>query len=302
MNLRNVEVFVQVAEHGNFTAAARALALSPSVISRRIHELEQSLGATLFFKSTRKMSLTDAGEAFYKSCTRALADLHDGESLVNNLYGKPSGTLRVSSVWGFAETVIVPLIPKFLTLYPDLRLKFMMTAMPINLIETGTDIVIRNGRVMDESSYEHCDIAPVQHLICASPEFFKKHGTPAEPKDISRFNCITHTLYASKEWWFKGTPKDYCLSVRGSLEINNSEALRVAAVSGLGIARLPIYVAAKDIAAGRLQAIFKEITVSRETMQAFYARSEYVPTKIPAFLDFLKQEIEARKSEFSMAG
>jgi DNA-binding transcriptional LysR family regulator len=301
MNLRNVEVFVQVAEKGNFTLAGRALALSPSVISRRIQELEQSLGATLFFKSTRKMSLTDAGEAFYKSCTRALADLHEGESIVNNLYGTPSGTLRVSSVWGFAETVVMPLIPSFLKQYPELRLKFTMTALPINLIESGMDIVIRNGSVMDESSYEHCDLAPVQHLICAAPEYFKKHGTPNEPKDIARFNCLTHTLYASKEWWFKGTPKDYCLPVQGSLEVNNSEALRIAALSGLGIARLPIYVAAKDIAAGRLQVIFKEITLSRETMQAFYARSDYLPTKIPAFLDFLKQEI-AKQNVGSAAG
>jgi len=132
MNLRNVEVFVQVAEKGNFTLAGRALALSPSVVSRRIHELEESLGATLFVKSTRQMSLTDAGEAFYKRCTRALSDLNEGVSVVNSLYGKPSGTLRVSAVWGFAETVLMPLIPDFLGRYPELRLKLTMNVSPVN--------------------------------------------------------------------------------------------------------------------------------------------------------------------------
>jgi DNA-binding transcriptional LysR family regulator len=294
MNLNNIEIFVQVAEKGTFTDAARALSLSPSVVSRRIQDLEQSLGATLFARSTRQMSLTEAGEAFYERCTRAISDLNDAESVVNNLYGKPSGTLRVSAVWAFAETVVLPLIPEFLRRYPDVRVKLTMNVVPVNLVEAGMDVVIRSGTVADEAGYAHCDLAAVQHLICGSPDYFAQFGTPSHPRDLAQFNCLTHDFYASKEWWFKDADHDISVRVQGSFQANNSEALRVAAVSGIGIVRLPTYVAAKDIAAGKLQVIFREYTVPHEKMRAFYARSEYVPSKIPVFLEFLKTEIAER--------
>jgi DNA-binding transcriptional LysR family regulator len=240
------------------------------------------------------MSLTEAGEAFYERCTRAISDLNDAESVVNNLYGKPSGTLRVSAVWAFAENVVLPLIPDFLRRYPDLRVKLTMNVVPVNLVEAGMDVVIRSGTVADEAGYAHCDLASAHHLICGSPAYFRQFGTPAHPRDLVNFNCLTHDFYASKEWWFKDSDRDISVRVQGSFQANNSEALRVAAVSGIGIARLPTYVAGKDIAAGNLQVIFREFTVPHEKMRAFYARSEYVPSKIPVFLEFLKNEISEK--------
>lgn len=300
MNLNNIEIFIQVAERGNFTQAGRALSLSPSVVSRRIYELEQSLGAALFVRSTRKVSLTEAGEVFLERCTQALSELTEAESVVNNLYGKPAGTLKVSVVWGFGETMVVPLVPDFLKSHPDIRLRLTMNVTPVNLVEAGFDIAIRSGTVLDEASYDYCDLAHVQHLICASPKYFKEHGTPAHPRELGRFNCLTHALYATKEWWFREGAQDFSVRAQGSFEANSSEALRVAAVAGLGIARLPTYVAARDIAAGGLQVIFREITVSHEKMRAFYPRSEYVPAKVPVFLDFLKAEIAKREPSASL--
>jgi DNA-binding transcriptional LysR family regulator len=290
MDLKNVGIFVRVADRKSFTLAARDLRLSPSSVSKHIQELESELGVTLLVRSTRKLSLTEAGEAFFARCTQAVADLDQAQSTISSLFGRPAGTLRVSAAWGFGETVITPLIPEFLAENPDLRLSLKLNAERVNLVEEGMDVVIRAGPELD-TRLDYRDLAPIAHRICATPDFFRRHGKPQAPRELERFNCLTHPLYSSKEWGFRDGGRDIAVRVNGSYEVNSSGALRQAALAGLGIARMPTYIVRDDIAAGRLEAIFEDRLLSTQTMRAFFARTKHLPAKIPVFLDFLDRRI-----------
>ena len=290
MDLNNVGIFLRVAERKSFTLAARDLRLSPSSVSKHIQELENELGATLLVRSTRRLSLTEAGEAFYERCTSAISALDQAQSAISSLYGRPAGTLRVSAALGFGETVITPLIPLFLAENPDLRLSLKLNAERVNLVEEGMDVVIRAGPELD-TRLEYRELVPIAHQICATPDFFRRHGKPAHPRDLERFNCLTHPIYAAKIWHFQEKGREIAVRVNGCYEVNSSEALRKAALAALGIVRAPAYIVREDLAAGRLVAIFQEMAVSTQIMRAFYARAKHLPAKIPVFLDFLDRKI-----------
>jgi DNA-binding transcriptional LysR family regulator len=290
MDLNNVGIFLRVAERKSFTLAARDLRLSPSSVSKHIQELENELGATLLVRSTRRLSLTEAGEAFYERCTSAIGELDQAQSAISSLYGQPAGTLRVSAALGFGETVITPLIPHFLAENPNLRLSLKLNAERVNLVEEGMDVVIRAGPELD-TRLEYRELVPIAHRICASPAFLEQHGRPEHPRDLERFNCLTHPVYAAKIWNFQEGGRDLAVRVNGCYEVNSSEALRKAALAGLGIVRIPGYIVHDDLAAGRLVALFEASTVTTQMMRAFYARAKHLPAKIPVFLDFLDRKI-----------
>ena len=290
MDLNNVGIFLRVAERKSFTLAARDLRLSPSSVSKHIQELENELGATLLVRSTRRLSLTEAGEAFYERCTSAIHELDQAQSAISSLYGRPAGTLRVSVALGFGETVLTPLIPDFLAENPDLRLSLKLNAERVNLVEEGMDVVIRAGPELD-TRLEFRELVPIAHRICASPSFLKQHGTPAHPRELERFNCLTNPVFAAKIWNFQEEGRDIAVRVNGCYEVNSSQALRVAALAGLGVARIPTYIIRDDLKAGRLVPLFEASTVTTQVMRAFYARSKHLPAKIPVFLDFLDRKI-----------
>lgn len=290
-DLNSIAIFTKVAERKSFTHAARDLRLSPSAVSKHISELEQRLGVTLLVRSTRKFSLTEAGDAFLQRCLRAMAELEEAVSSVTDLYHSPRGTLRVSAAWGFAEAVLTPIIHEFIEQHPELRVELTMNVLPINLVEAGMDVVIRSGKLVDSSLSFH-ELGQVRYVICGSPEFFARNGKPDRPKDLEHYNCLTHAIYSSKEWWFHENGRDIPVRVHGNYEANSSEALREAALNGLGLARLPDYVADKDVRAGRLETVFAGMTQSKQVMRAFFHRGKTMPAKTTVFLDFLACRIK----------
>jgi DNA-binding transcriptional LysR family regulator len=293
-DLNSIAIFTRVAERKSFTLAARDLRMSPSAVSKHISELEQRLGVTLLIRSTRKFSLTEAGEAFLDRCSRAMAELSDAVASVSDLYRTPRGTLRLSAAWGFAEAVLTPIIHEFIEQHPELRVELTMNVLPVNLVEAGMDVVIRSGGMVD-SSLSFRELGPVRYVICGSPDFFARHGKPERPKDLEHYNCLNHAIYSAKEWWFTENGRDIAVRVHGNYEANSSEALREAAVNGLGLARLPDYVADKDVRAGRLETVFAGRTTSKQVMRAFFHQGRAIPAKTTVFLDFLERRIKTRR-------
>lgn len=291
-DLNSIAIFTRVAELKSFTLAARELRLSPSAVSKHISELERRLGATLLVRSTRKFSLTEAGNAFLERCKHAMLELNEAMASVSDLHSRPRGTLRVSVAWGFAEAMLTPLVHEFIEQHPELRVELTMSVLPINLVEAGMDVVIRSGRLVD-ASLRSRELGPVRYLICGSAAFFARHGRPVHPRDLERYNCLTHSIYSPKEWWFTENGRDIAVRVQGNYQANSSEALRQAAVNGLGIARLPDYVAQRDVENGRLEAVFVGMVKSKQVMRAFFHRARRMPAKTKVFLDFLEQRIKS---------
>lgn len=290
MDLNDIGIFVRVAERKSFTLAARDLKVSPSVVSKHVTDLERRLGVTLLVRSTRTVSLTEAGEEYFARCTKALAHLSEANSAVSSRFGQPSGTLRVSVSLGVPERLVVPLIPRFLQQHPELRFSLSVHVPPINLVAAGIDIVLGSGLLVD-SSLDYRDLVPVRHVICAAPSFFKRHGKPAHPQDLVRFNCLTHSMFSSEEWVFEASPRDLAVKVSGNYESNYSDTLREAAIQGLGIVRIPANLVKDDIAAGRLTAIFADGLRTNQTVRALFPRVKNLPAKTQLFLGFLERHL-----------
>src|SRR5258706_12989634 len=179
-----------------------------------------------------------------------MGEFDRAQSDIASLYGRPAGTLRVSAALGFGETVITPLIPHFLAENPDLRLSLKLNAERVNLVEEGMDVVIRAGPELD-TRLEFRELVPIAHRICAAPGFFQRHGMPKHPRELERFNCLTHPIYAAKLWHFHEEGREIAVRVNGCYEVNSSDALRKAALAGLGIVRAPAYIVREDLEAGR---------------------------------------------------
>jgi DNA-binding transcriptional LysR family regulator len=290
-DLNSISVFAKVAEKRSFSLAARELRISASAVSRHVSELEERLGVTLLLRSTRTLSLTEAGQIFLDSSVQALSDLKAAMENVGDVYSKPRGTLRVSVAGGFGESVLTSLIHEFIVYHPELRVELNINNTPVNLVEAGLDVVIRSGRVID-TTLGFRELVPIDYRICATPRFFAKNGKPKRVKDLENYNCLTHSIYSTKEWRFTESGQDVAVRVRGNYEANSSEALRKAALNGLGIARIPDYVARNDIKAGRLESVFDGMSNSKQAMRAFYPKTKKMPAKIAVFLDFLERRVK----------
>jgi DNA-binding transcriptional LysR family regulator len=290
-DLNSISIFAKIAEKMSFSLAAKELRLSPSAVSRHISELEERLGVTLLVRSTRKLSLTEAGQKFLDSSVQAIADLKAAMQNAAEAYDKPRGRLRINVTSGFGESILISLIHEFIAMHPDLRVELTVSNTPVNLIEAGLDVVIRSGRVLD-NSLGFRELLPIEYRICAAPQFFAKYGKPKRVKDLEKYNCLTHSIYSAKEWRFSEGGRSVAVRVHGNFDTNSSEALRLAAINNLGITRIPEYVVHNDIEKGRLESVFDGMSRTRQGIRAFYPKTKKMPAKIAVFLDFLECRVK----------
>ena len=286
-DLNKLNTFVRVAEHRSFTRAARDLHMTPSAISKHIHELETKLGISLLNRSTRGVALTEVGERFFAHCLEILGHLDEAVTDAQNLQMKPQGTLRIHVVAGYAQWMLAPLLPTFMRRYPELQVEVNTETPALSLVEAGVDVVV-SGKSAPDPGLVHRELGLVEYVICAAPAYLKEHGTPKHPRDLAGHNCLVHTLFAPKEWPFKGSPRDTVVRVKGTFRSNSSEVLAQAAVGGIGIVRLPLYTVAAELAAGRLQSVFDGMSRSRQHMRIYYPATKHLPAKTSAFIDFLE--------------
>lgn len=299
-DLAGIAVFAKVVECNSFTAAANELRLTPSAVSKQVSRLEEHLGTQLLNRTTRRLSLTEIGAHFYQQCSRGLKEIAEAEDLVSEFRAEPRGLLRVSVPQGFGRVHVAPIIPDFLDRYPQVQVELTIGQLDANLFEDGFDLMIRSAPITDANLVMR-ELAPMRRVVCATPDYFARHGTPAMPRDLATHNCLIFTDPRPQyEWRFTGPKGDVAVRVSGSFQSNQLDALYAALMRGVGIAYMPDYNLAKDIRSGALSSIFEDWvgsstrpTILAMTMKAYYPRAKHPSPKVRAFIDFLAARIKS---------
>lgn len=290
--LSEIDVFVKVVESGSFSAAAQALRLSPSAVSKIVARIEGRLGLPLAVRSTRKLRLTAEGEDYFARGKQILADIDRLETGVRESAGQIGGLLRVSCNVPFGLHKVAPLIPKFLETYPDISLDFSLSDNTADLIRDGIDLAIRTGVLADSTIRARRLIASPRHVV-ASPAYLARHGRPVVPQDLLDHNCLTLGFNrAYGKWPFRaiqaGIATQLEVAIRGNLSLDNGESLRRFALDGVGLARLSEFHIDRDLREGRLVPVLEDYNPGdREPVSVIYAEQSHLAARIRAFVDFL---------------
>jgi DNA-binding transcriptional LysR family regulator len=287
-----IELFVQVAELGSLSRAAESLGLSNAAASRHLAALEERLSARLVQRNTRRLFLTDVGDAFYRRCKPLLGELHEAENAVNETALKPTGLLRVQASLSFSMIVIAPLLTEFNERYPALRIEMVASNRYQDLLESGIDVAVRNREFENDSAITVRRLAETKRVLAASPQYLQRHGTPRTPDELARHRLLIYTL-ANHPNELRLTARDGAetsLHVHGVLEANDGQIVRAAALKHLGILMQPMYIIHDDVIAGRLVPLLTEWELQRLTINIAYPTRRHLPAKVRCFVDFLVEK------------
>ena len=280
-------IFARVVEAKSFSGAARHLNLSKSLVSKQITQLEKSVGARLLNRTTRALSVTDAGAVFYEHCMRIVEEMEEAKLAVSRLHSEPRGLLRISSSVAFGRLHVAPAVAEFLRLYPEVRIDMVTTDRFVDLAEEGYDVVIR---IVGEPAPNVVarKLAPVKRSMCATPEYFARHGIPQTLSDLRRHNCLTYTYFMPQDSWrLRGPDGDIAVPAPGNLRLNDDDALAETVLSGLGIAVLPTFIIGKELQSGRLRSVLSEYIPLERHIYAVYLPTRHLSAKVRGFIDFL---------------
>jgi DNA-binding transcriptional LysR family regulator len=287
--LTSLTAFVRVVDNGGFSAAGRRLNMSTTMVSNHVQALEDRLGARLLHRTTRKVSLTEVGKAYYDRCVQILADLEQADDIAGAQQSTPRGTLRI-----FTNTHIVqflaPVVTAFLASYPDVKVDVMIGERNVDLIDEGYDVAVRMLPPPDSSLIVR-SLATWRHVLCCSHDYIAKHGRPEQLSDLAERNCIRHANYPyGEEWRFtdrKGAPVS--VRVSGNLITNSGETLHRAALQGVGVCLAAGFLVRDELESGRLVRLLPELRPVEFTMNAVYPHRHHLSAKVRTFIDMLAQ-------------
>jgi DNA-binding transcriptional LysR family regulator len=286
-----IPIFTAVIEQSSFSGAAKKLGITKSAVSKRITRLEAQLGVKLLHRSTRKLSLTEAGARYYEYAVQALRAAQEAENAATELQQVPKGILRVSTPMSFGRLHVASIISEFLKQFPQIELHMNMSDTWIDVIAEGFDIVLRAGTLTD-SSLVAKKLTPLHSVLCASAEYIKEYGTAKTPQELIHHNCILYTYHTViNEWTFIKNDEEQTVRISGNYQVNNSEALRESLIRGLGIGRLPTFIAGNDIKTGKLVAVLKEYKMPHKDLYAVFPERQYLPEKTKVFINFLVEKL-----------
>jgi len=296
--LTALSVFARVVEDGGFSAAARRLGMSVTMVSNHVRALEDRLGARLLNRTTRKVSLTEIGRAYYQRASQILADLEDADGMAGALQSKPRGTLRLHATTPMVR-FLAPVIAEFLTLYPEVSVDLAIGERMIDMVEEGYDLAFRTFSPPDTSLIVR-RLAPWHHIPCCSPGYIATHGAPRHPSDLTRHNCLRYTYYPYGNDWRFSDPDGTPIPVRvdGNMVTTSPEAIRHLALAGNGMYLAPSFLVADDLAAGRLVRVLEDYATVEFAISALYLDRHYLAAKIRSFIDLISERFaEERKKQ-----
>lgn len=285
--LDEMEIFAEVVEAGGFSAAARRLNLSKSAVSKQVSRLEDRLGVRLLNRTTRRLSLTEAGTTFYAACRRVLDEAAAAEQAVSNLAAAPRGLLKLNAPMSFGFLHLGPAIPAFHARYPQVTVDAAMNDRFVDLVEEGYDVAIRIGALRDSSLVAR-RLAPCRAVLCASPDYLDRRGRPQRPEDLAGHDCLLYANSASpREWTLQGPRGRQTVPVDGPLIANNGDMLCGAALAGMGIVRLPTFIVGHQLRKGRLEVVLADHPLPEQGIHAVYPHGRNLSPKVRVFVDFL---------------
>jgi DNA-binding transcriptional LysR family regulator len=285
--LTSLTTFVRVVDSGGFSVAGRRLNMSTTMVSNHIKALEDRLGARLLNRTTRKVSLTEVGKAYYDRCTQILAELEQADEVAGALQSKPRGILRIYTAVHVVQFV-APVVAEFLKRYPEVKVDLTIGERTVDMIDEGFDLAIRLTPPPDSSLIVR-SLATWRHVLCCSPGYLKQHGPPRQLSELADHNCLRHALHPNGDEWRFVDRNDAPASVRvsGNLISNSGEILRTSAVQGVGIWLAPAFLIADDLESGRLVRILPEYREMKFAMNAVYPHRHHLSTKVRSFIDLL---------------
>ena len=286
-----MRVFTRVVELRSFARASEALEVSRPTATTAVARLEKRLGVRLLQRTTRRLSLTEDGRAYYEGCVRILRELAETEDALSSTRTSPRGRLRVSIPHSFNHLAFMPALPKFLERYPGLELEIVMTDRAVNMVEEGIDCAVR--AVVDipgDSTLVARHVAEVRWLTCASPGYLRKHGVPRAIAELERHNCVRFVSQSSGrvlDWSFAKGEERASYAPRGNLAVTALEAAAAAAAHGIGIAQVPDALAVPMLQAGKLKPVLTDWVAAAPSMKIVYPSNRYLTAKVRAFGDFV---------------
>ncbi len=289
-----LQAFVGVVEAGSFTAAAERLDADKSAISRRVSSLEEHLGVQLLRRTTRTLNLTNTGRSFYERSARILADLEEAESAVAQEHGELSGRLRVALPLSFGVLHMGPPIDLFSQQHPRVAFDLDLNDRHVDLIREDIDVAVRIGELSDSSLIAR-RLFKSRMVVCASPEYLEKHGTPVTPEGLQDHRCLVYSnLRDPEHWsWRDAEGVERRVRVRIGMQANNGNLLGIAASDGLGIVMQPTFIAHAAIKVGKLQPILTDYAWPETTAYAVYPPARHLSHRVRAFIDFLAEYFAA---------
>jgi DNA-binding transcriptional LysR family regulator len=290
--LEAMNVLTKVVATGSFAEAARKLGVTRSAISKAITQLEQELGARLLDRTTRRVTPTEAGLAYYERCLGILAQIAETEAQISRLHDEPKGVLKVNAPMSFGTLYLGSAIADFMDRYRELKVELTLTDRMIDPLEEGVDVTVRIGALVDSSLIAR-RIAAARVVTVASPEYIARHGTPKVPADLASHKCLHYGHSTTVPRWHlteNGLPLS--VPVAACLSSNNGDTLRDAALKGIGVACLPTFMVGSDIAAGRLVVVLADYPPQDRTIHALYAPNRFLAAKSRVFIDFLVERFQ----------
>jgi DNA-binding transcriptional LysR family regulator len=284
--------FVKVVEHGGFSSAARQLNLATSVVTTHVKSLEERLDVRLLNRTTRNVSLTEAGRAYYERCVQILSEIEDAEEAAQELRARPRGILRLNTGINI-PALIAPSIAEFAALYPEVSVRLTMTSRVVDMVEEGFDLAIRvvsvgSSSAIADSALIVRHLAECQLVVCGSPDYLAKRGRPKHPSDLAKHSCLHYYDYIwGGQWHFTGPSGDIPVRISGSLETNSFVALRAAAVLGQGLIIVPTFIVAEEVKSGALIPLLTEFLPDKMSIGAIYRHRDHMPAKVRTFIDLV---------------
>jgi DNA-binding transcriptional LysR family regulator len=293
-DLERMAVFAGVVEAKSFSEAARRMRLSKGAVSKAVTHLEKSMGVRLLSRTTRAMSVTEEGAAFYSHCARIVEEYELAKLAVGRFHSAPRGLLRVSASVAFGTLHIAPHLPAFLAQHPEVRIDMAIGDRFVDLAEEGFDVAIRIAKEPAQNLVAR-RLAAVNRKIVATPAYFRRHGVPRKPADLREHNCLTYTHFNPQDAWkLRGPAGDISVPISGNLRLNDDEALTAAVLGGLGVALLPTFLIGGALQEGRLRAVLSDYVPSERHIYAVYLPNRHLPAKVRAFIDFLVELLSPR--------
>lgn len=287
--LTGMLIFARVADEGGVSAAARRLSLSKSAVSKQLAALEDRLGARLLHRTTRRMSLTEAGAAFLERCRRVIAEAEEAEAAIGALQGEPRGVLRVNGPMTFGTLHLAAAIPEFMARHPQVRVDLVLNDRMVDLIEEGFDVSVRIAKLADSSLVAR-RLAPGRRVLVAAPDYLARRGVPVRLADLLGHDTLCYSYLAtSNEWCFDGPDGEESIRVDGRLTANNGDVLLAAAIAGGGIAALPTFICGADLRDGRLVRVLPDYENTSFAIHAVWPPGRHLSAKVRAFVDFLAE-------------
>jgi DNA-binding transcriptional LysR family regulator len=285
--LSSLRAFVKVVETSSFSEAGRRLRLSRSAVSKYVAELEEELGVQLLSRTTRRVTPTESGQAYFERAMAILADLDAADHAVAQSQATPRGLLRVNAPMSFGTMQLGPALAGFMTQYPELQIQLALSDEQVDPVQDGLDVTLRIAE-LESSSLIARKIMPITRVVCAAPAYLKQHGTPKHPNELRNHDCLTYGyLSTGNQWKLSGKDGDHWVNPRWTLCANNAEVLRDAAVAGRGVALVPVFIAAAELKAGKLRTFLDDYSAPALSLYAIYPPTRHLAVKVRLFIDYL---------------